>query len=73
MGEAEFNVENTFLLLNAEEACEAYSVSRKTLYVWTKLHGLPCIKIDGCLRWPVEAGKLWVERKRQEATNEAAS
>ena len=56
------------LLLNAEEACEAYSVSRKTLYTWTKTHGLPYLKIDGALRWPVAAGEEWIKRKMHEAT-----
>jgi excisionase family DNA binding protein len=57
------------LLLTAAEACEALSVSRKTLYTLSQPRGpLPVVKIGtNGLRWSVEALREWIAHQSQGA------
>jgi predicted DNA-binding transcriptional regulator AlpA len=59
------------LLLAAAEACEALSVSRKTLYLISQPRGpLPCVHLTkSCPRWPVAAIQEWIAKQGQEVAN----
>ena len=54
-------------LLTADEAAEALSLSRSTLYVELASGRLESIHVGRARRIPADALETWVKRKRQEA------
>ena len=60
-------------LLTADEAAEALSLSRSTLYVELASGRLESIHVGRARRIPADALEAWVERKRQEAAELSAA
>ena len=57
----------TKLLLTAEEAAEALSLSRSTVYVELAAGRLESISVGRARRIPADAIDAWLQSKRQEA------
>jgi excisionase family DNA binding protein len=48
-------------LLSIKEVSEILNVKPSTLYQWAELGQIPCIKINGALRFDTEDIKRWVD------------
>ena len=48
-------------LLTVKELSEILNVKASTLYQWAELKQMPCIKLNGSLRFDLEEIKEWVE------------
>lgn len=48
-------------LITIKEASEFFNVKPSTLYQWAELGQIPCIKINGALRFDIDDVKKWVD------------
>lgn len=48
-------------LVGVKEVAEMLGVKPSTLYQWAELGQIPCIKINGCLRFSEEDIKNWLD------------
>jgi len=56
-------------LITVHELAEILKTKPKTLYQWASLGQIPCIKLNGCLRFNLEDIQEWVESCKQEANS----
>lgn len=56
------------IALTLRETAEALGVSERTIYTWTKTHGLPTFKIGQIVRIPIPQLLLWIESQNQQKT-----
>lgn len=49
-------------LLNPEEICKRYEISRWTLYAWTSRNLIPHLKIRGLIRFREQDLEKWEEQ-----------
>lgn len=47
-------------LLSTKEISEILNVKPKTLYQWAELGQMPCIKLNGALRFDLDDIKKWI-------------
>ncbi len=47
-------------ILTAKELSEILKVSDKTIYQWSELGQIPCIKMNGSLRFNLDDIKSWI-------------
>jgi excisionase family DNA binding protein len=48
-------------LIGVKEVSEILNVKPSTLYQWAELGQIPCIKINGALRFDLEDIKKWID------------
>jgi excisionase family DNA binding protein len=53
-------------LLTVKELAEILNVKEKTLYQWTELGQIPCIKLNRTLRFDEDDIEAWVKSKKKE-------
>lgn len=46
-------------ILTVKELSEIIKVKEKTLYQWAELGQIPCIKLNGCLRFDLDEIEKW--------------
>jgi len=56
-------------LLTVKEIAEILSVKPKTLYQWSELGQIPCIKLNGVLRFNAEDIGQWVASCKKAVTS----
>jgi len=54
-------------ILTIKEVSELLKVKEKTLYQWAELGQIPCIKMNGCLRFDYEDIQEWVKSCKKES------
>lgn len=54
-------------LLTVRELSDVLNVKEKTLYQWAELGQIPCIKLNGCLRFDLEDVRAWISACKKEA------
>lgn len=54
-------------LLTVSEVADVLSVSRATVYGLVSREAIPYLRINGAIRFPVEAIRTWIERNTIEA------
>ena len=57
------NERTNLIAVSMSEAARLLSVSRTTLYAWSKLDGFPLIRINGCSRGLVDGLRDWVKKQ----------
>lgn len=53
-------------IVTVKEIAELLKVKEKTLYQWAELGQIPCIKMNGCLRFDLEDIQKWVKSCRRD-------
>ncbi len=48
-------------IITVKELEKILKVKEKTLYQWAELGQIPCIKIQGCLRFDLDEVKKWID------------
>jgi excisionase family DNA binding protein len=48
-------------LLTVKELSQFLSVAEKTLYQWVELRQIPCLKLNGSIRFDYDDVQLWIE------------
>lgn len=48
------------LALTPREAAAALGISERTLFTWSKERGLPFVKVDRTVRYPVDGLRIWL-------------
>jgi excisionase family DNA binding protein len=56
-------------LLGVKEVSEFLNVKLSTVYQWAELGQIPCLKLNGCLRFDIEDIKNWIESCKKEAAS----
>ena len=56
-------------LIAPEELAAGMRVARVTVYQWVRRGVIPCLKIEGVVRFDPEEINQWLKNKRQAATN----
>lgn len=59
------NERTNLIAVSMSEAARLLSVSRTTLYAWSKLDGFPLIRINGCSRVLVDGLRDWVKKQTE--------
>ena len=57
------NERTNLIAVSMSEAARLLSVSRTTLYAWSKLDDFPLIRINGCSRVLVDGLRDWVKKQ----------
>lgn len=57
-------------LIGVKEVAEMLCVKPSTLYQWAELGQVPCIKLNGCLRFNLSDISDWVESCKKGVTSE---
>ncbi len=52
-------------LLKVNDISSMIHASRKTIYQWAELGQIPCIKLNGCLRFDPDEIIKWIEACRR--------
>jgi excisionase family DNA binding protein len=47
-------------IITVKELSELLKINKKTLYNWAELGQIPCIKLNGCLRFNVDDIHTWI-------------
>jgi excisionase family DNA binding protein len=47
-------------IITIKELSELLKINKKTLYNWAELGQIPCIKLNGCLRFNVDDIHAWI-------------
>lgn len=53
-------------LLTVRDLAGILKVKEKTLYAWAEIGQIPCLKINGCLRFDYDEIMLWLKDFRNE-------
>lgn len=53
-------------IMTVKEVSELLKVKEKTLYQWAELGQIPCIKMNGCLRFDFDDIQNWVKSCKKE-------
>ena len=56
-------------LVTVKELEKILQVKQKTLYQWAELGQIPCIKMQGCLRFDLDDVMNWVNSCKKEPNN----
>jgi excisionase family DNA binding protein len=56
-------------LLTVKETAEILSMSPKTLYQWAELGQIPCIKLNGAVRFDEEDIQHWITSCKKSVTS----
>lgn len=63
------NEHTELIAVSMTEAARLMSVSRPTIYAWSKTEGFPIIKINGCSRVLVDGLREWARWKAEVTGN----
>ncbi len=58
-------------IVTIKELAEIIKVKDKTLYQWAELGHIPCIKMQGCLRFDLDDITKWVATCKSNKQNES--
>jgi len=53
-------------LLTVHEVSEIINANPKTIYQWAELGQIPCIKLNGCLRFDINDINKWIKDCKKE-------
>jgi excisionase family DNA binding protein len=56
----------SFRYLTVKELSKILNVKEKTLYQWAELGQVPCMKLNGCLRFSLQDIHAWIESCKKE-------
>ena len=56
-------------LIGVKEVSEFLNVKPSTVYQWAELGQIPCLKLNGCLRFDIEDIKRWIASCKKEVTS----
>jgi excisionase family DNA binding protein len=54
-------------ILTVKELSEFLKVSQKTVYQWAELGQIPCLKLNGSLRFDLSDIQAWLKKCKKEA------
>ena len=54
-------------IVTVKEVAELLKVKEKTIYQWAELGQIPCMKLNGSLRFDIEDVKQWIQGCKKEA------
>jgi excisionase family DNA binding protein len=57
-------------LLSVKEISEMLNVKPSTLYQWAELGQIPCIKLNGALRFDMEDINQWINSCKKQVTSD---
>jgi len=57
-------------LLTIKELSEILKVKVKTIYQWAELGQIPCIKLNGCLRFDLADINAWINNSKKSPHSE---
>jgi excisionase family DNA binding protein len=57
-------------LVSVKELSEMLNVKPSTLYQWAELGQIPCIKLNGVLRFDVEDINQWINSCKKQVTSD---
>ena len=57
-------------LLSVKEISEMLNVKPSTLYQWAELGQIPCIKLNGALRFDMEDINRWINSCKKQVTSD---
>ena len=55
--------------LTVKEVAHIINVKPKTIYQWAKLGQIPCIKLNGCLRFDLDDINEWISSCKKEVSS----
>jgi excisionase family DNA binding protein len=53
-------------MLTVRELSQIIKVKEKTIYQWAELGQIPCIKLNGCLRFDLDDIEEWIKEYKKE-------
>jgi excisionase family DNA binding protein len=56
-------------LLDVKETAQILGVKPSTLYQWAELGQIPCLKINGCLRFDMEDIMTWIKSCKKDVSS----
>lgn len=56
-------------LLNVQDVSEMLNAKPKTIYQWAETGVIPCVKLNGCLRFDLDDIKEWINFCKKEAAS----
>jgi excisionase family DNA binding protein len=56
-------------ILTTKELSEILKIKPKTLYQWAELGQIPCMKINGCLRFDLDDILKWIKNFKKISEN----
>ncbi|MCL5024460.1 MAG: helix-turn-helix domain-containing protein [Nitrospirae bacterium] len=56
-------------LLSIKELSEIIKVKPSTLYQWAELGQIPCLKMNGCLRFDLDEIQTWLRNCKREVVS----
>ena len=56
-------------IVTIKEVSEFLNVKLSTVYQWAELGQIPCMKLNGCLRFDMEDIMNWIKTCKKEATS----
>jgi excisionase family DNA binding protein len=56
-------------IATVRELSKILKVKEKTLYQWAELGQIPCIKLNGCLRFDMNELYQWIKSCKKEASS----
>lgn len=56
-------------ILTCKELSEILKVSPKTLYQWAELRVIPCLKLNGALRFDLDDIKKWIHNCKRDTNS----
>jgi excisionase family DNA binding protein len=51
-------------LIDAEELSQRISVKKATIYDWVRRGKIPCVRLEGLVRFDQDEIERWVEKKK---------
>ena len=55
-------------LVRVKEISELLMIKPSTLYQWAELGQIPCLKLNGCLRFDLDEVLQWIKDCKREVT-----
>jgi predicted DNA-binding transcriptional regulator AlpA len=62
-------VEERMKLISIKELSGIINVKPSTLYQWAELGQIPCVKLNGCLRFDLDEILDWIKSCKREAVS----
>jgi len=56
-------------LVRVKEISELLMIKPSTLYQWAELGQIPCLKLNGCLRFDLDEVLQWIKDCKREVTS----
>lgn len=57
-------------IVTTKELSEILKVKAKTLYQWAEMHQIPCMKLNGALRFDLDDIEAWIRACKRSADSD---